>query len=126
MTTLAIVGSRSFTDYALLKRTVDELRLTWQFTQVVSGGARGADRLGERYARDHALRMIVLKPDWQKGRGAGIQRNGDIVARADFILAFYDGASPGTKNTIARARLSGKDYKVVRFDNRAPPSAGRL
>jgi hypothetical protein len=93
----------------------------------VSGGAQGADRLGERYARQRGLKLLILKPDWHPrsrgGRydpGAGLKRNGDIVAQADYVLAFYDGESPGTKNTIARVRESGKDYQVVRFDKPKP------
>jgi predicted Rossmann fold nucleotide-binding protein DprA/Smf involved in DNA uptake len=105
---VAIVGSRNFADYLLFQRVVDEFCLNNQVTGLVSGGARGADKLAERYAAERKLEIEVLKPDWSKGRGAGIARNADIVAKADAVITFWDGRSPGTRNTIQRAVKAGK------------------
>jgi predicted Rossmann fold nucleotide-binding protein DprA/Smf involved in DNA uptake len=112
--TLAVVGSREFRDYAALERALDERKGT--FGTIVSGGARGADALAERYARARKLNLVVLRPDWDKhGRGAGLRRNTDIVARADSVVAFWDGKSPGTRDTIEKAEKAGKPVTVVRF-----------
>ena len=52
---LIIAGSRTFTDYQLLCQTLapDKSRIT----QVLTGGARGADQLGYRWAWKHAIRF---------------------------------------------------------------------
>ena len=109
---LAIVGGRDFTDYALLKKTVDKIREEYEITRIVSGGARGADSLAERYAQENDIPILVLKPDWSKGRGAGLARNKDIVEQSDFVLAFWDGESKGTKNTISRTKRHGEGKKL--------------
>lgn len=113
---LAVVGSRGFNNYPLLKRTIDKLRETTKVVRIVSGGARGADTLGERYAREHQIETLIYKPDWDRhGRRAGVLRNEDIVEAADLVLAFWDGKSPGTRNTIGRARLSKKLHAITYY-----------
>lgn len=114
---LAIVGSRTFADFDLLQQAVDALRETQDVTCIVSGGAQGADKLGERYAAKHSLKINVFEPDWKKyGKVAGMIRNKDIVAAADHVLAFWDGKSKGTKNSIDHAKKMNKPLVVVRFE----------
>ena len=43
-----VAGSRTFADYELLKQTLDHLLQNKTDVEIVSGGARGADQLGER------------------------------------------------------------------------------
>lgn len=119
--TLAVVGSRTFRDYRLLCDTLDDWRAERgsDIVKFVSGGAQGADRLGERWARSQDLACIVLKPDWRPGGvynpRAGLERNTDIVARADVVVAFWDGVSTGTRDTIHKARQKGCEVRVVKF-----------
>lgn len=108
----AVIGSRTFADVELLERTLDQLR----FTCLVSGGAQGADRLAESYARARGIPVEIFKPDWRMGRGAGPTRNGQIIEACDQVVAFWDGASKGTKDAIAKARTKGRPVVVVRFD----------
>jgi hypothetical protein len=43
---------------------------------IISGGAKGADSLGERYAQERGLEVKVFRADWDKyGKRAGILRN---------------------------------------------------
>jgi hypothetical protein len=44
----AVIGSRRFNDYALLQQTLD----TYTISQIISGGAKGADTLAEQYAKE--------------------------------------------------------------------------
>jgi hypothetical protein len=82
---LAVVGSRDFTDYKMVKKELDKLN----FDLMVSGGARGADSLGERYADEHGIETFIFKPDWTKhGKAAGMIRNKDIVDACDVLIAF--------------------------------------
>ena len=117
---IAIVGSRSFSDYSELENKVQKFLADWDCelnsVEIVSGGAVGADSLGELFAKNHQLEMISILPDWKKyGRGAGIVRNREIAETADAVIAFWDGASKGTKSTIDFFRDRKKKIKIVRY-----------
>lgn len=80
----------------------------WNITEVVSGGAPGADRLGEIFANDHCLPLKVFKAPWvTHGKAAGIIRNGWMADYGEALIALWDGQSPGTKNMIAQAKRKG-------------------
>ena len=108
--TIAIIGDGDFNDYALLKTKLDEIRQVYPtIDRAVSGGARGTDQLGEQYARAHGMWMQIFRPDWARyGRGAALLRNTDIINAADIIVAFWDGKSRGTQDSIQKARQQGK------------------
>jgi hypothetical protein len=127
VTAIGIVGSRTFRDEAFLKREVDELLSVYvNADTVVSGGAEGADRLGENYAKILGLKTKIFKPDWKKhGKKAGILRNKDIVDNSHVLLAFWDGKSPGTKNSIERAKRQGKSV-FIRYNNKNTPPTGAV
>ena len=87
-------------------------------------GAKGADSLGERYARDNDLKIKRLVPHWKKyGKAAAIFRNTDIVKAADWVIAFWDGTSRGTKDTIAKARKDDKLFKIVKCPTHSSKSS---
>ncbi len=114
---LALVGSREFDDYDFFKKEVDSFikkkRIKKELV-IVSGGARGADRLAERYANEQGYSLIVLHADWENdGKLAGFKRNVDIVGMSDYILAFWDTFSAGTKHTIDTAKEFNKNITVV-------------
>jgi hypothetical protein len=114
---VAIVGSRSFDDYTMLEWTLDEWIETGIIPRpslVISGGARGADRLGQRWAEAHQIPVQIYRADWTKGRAAGFERNSMIVTEADYIVAFWDGVSRGTFDTIKKARERGKFIRIMR------------
>jgi hypothetical protein len=106
---VVVCGSRPFSDYALLARPLDTaLSRRVPGVVILSGGARGADRLAERYARDHGLGRERFPADWARyGRAAGPRRNEEMIATADALVAFWDGASPGTRHAITTARRRG-------------------
>lgn len=109
---IAVVGSRTFHDYSLLRSTLDQIPIQ----EIISGGAPGADTLAEKYAHERKIPLIVIRPEWNKyGRSAGLRRNSEIVALADQIVAFWDGTSPGTYDTITKAQKMGKEVHIIRF-----------
>ena len=73
--------------------------------EIVSGGAKGADRQGELYATRYSLPLRVFKANWAKYKGgAGFIRNEDMADYADELVVFWDGKSAGTKYMMEVAR----------------------
>lgn len=118
---LAVVGSRSFRDYELLSQWIDFAAHYVLLTtvEIVSGGARGADRLARKWAEDNGVTYKEYPAEWDHyGKRAGMVRNLEIVARADTVLAFWDGKSTGTKDTINKAVRAKKPVIIVPFGGR--------
>jgi len=112
MMKFAIVGSRTFENYDLVKKTLKDLEIT----EIVSGGAKGADSLAEKYAKENNIPTKIFKPDWEKfGRAAGMIRNKHIIDYSEKVIAFWDGISKGTKNSIDHAKKQGKLLSIVSF-----------
>lgn len=109
-----IIGSRTFHNYEMLKIVCD--RLIRSTDTIVSGGASGADILGKQYAIDKKLNYIEFPADWNKyGKRAGFIRNQTIIDNSDFIIAFWDGVSNGTKNSIDIAKLDKIPTLIIYF-----------
>jgi hypothetical protein len=105
---IAVIGSRGFTDQELLFKTLDKLPGK---EVIVSGGAKGADKLAEVYAKERGIETEIYLPEYDRyGRGAPLKRNLKIVDAADLVVAFWDGKSRGTKFGIDYA---GKQKKKV-------------
>lgn len=106
---MIVAGSRDFDDYALLQSKLDGLlQDVHDDIQIVCGMARGADRLGERYAKEHGYPIQYFPANWEKdGRSAGYKRNVRMAQNADALAAFWDGKSSGTKHMIATAKTLG-------------------
>ena len=114
---LAVIGSRDFKDFDLLVKSIEEFCAEDPPTLIVSGGAKGADSLAERYAGERGIETQIFLPDWQKfGRSAGFRRNQDIVDSSDVCIAFWDGSSKGTLSSIEMAKKREIPLKIVRFD----------
>lgn len=110
---LAIVGSRGFSDGRLMDRVLSTI--IGPIVEVVSGGAKGADLLGEKWARRNGIETTIFLPDHKRYRHPYHHRNRLIAERCDKLLAFWDGRSTGTRYTIDYAKRIGKPVKVVRF-----------
>lgn len=107
---IGIVGSRTFEDYEYMKSILDRF---FKFKRIISGGAKGADLLGRRYAQENSIEIKEFLPDWEKfGKKAGFIRNRDIVEHSDIIVAFWDGESKGTENTISLAKEAKKEVFI--------------
>jgi len=116
MKTLAVVGSRNFNNYELLKTILDKIQETVGFDKIVSGGAKGADKLAERYAEERNIDIDVIYPMWDKyGKSAGFIRNKQIWDKCDFGVAFWDGKSKGTKHSFEIAKKQNKECIIVNY-----------
>jgi hypothetical protein len=112
-----IAGSRGIVDYNLVKGAIEygikHLGITP--TEVVSGGARGIDRLGERFAKEKGITIKQFIPDWDgEGKKAGILRNKDMGDYADALISIWDGQSRGTKQMIEYMKSLGKPVYIAR------------
>lgn len=116
---VVIAGSRGFSNYKLLKETCDKYLREKKKTHnvvVISGHARGADSLGEKYASDEDLDLEIYPADWKKyGKSAGFMRNKQMADIADAVIAFWNGESHGTKHMIDIAEEKGLNVKVVNY-----------
>ena len=121
-----IAGSRDFSDYELLKKSAIEIitkkTMLPDLTRIVSGGARGADTLGERFANEMGLEISRFIPDWDGlGKRAGYVRNAEMAKFAveddnyGVLIAFWDGKSRGTKHMIDLAKRYGLEVHVVNY-----------
>lgn len=97
MSVIAVVGSRSIRDYKFVARVLENLKIS----KIISGGAAGVDSLAKEYALKHNILFEEFLPDYiALGRTAPLERNKKIVEAADFVVAFWDGCSTGTKSVI--------------------------
>ena len=109
-----IAGSRTFMDYKLLLSKVDHYRKDHEITEIVSGGADGADHMGELYAHSNGITLKVFPADWKThGRAAGPIRNKQMADYADCLIAVWDGQSKGTKNMIETMHKQKKPVYIV-------------
>lgn len=115
-----IAGSRGFSNYKLLKEKCNEYlrekRKEYNII-IISGGARGADTLGEKYAQDEGFSLEVFSANWNKfGKSAGFRRNEQMAEVADALIAFWDGKSHGTKHMIEIMENKKLLVRVVNYE----------
>lgn len=121
---IIIAGSRDFNDYEYLKKQLSKFikdHPDKRFT-IVSGVARGADQLGEKYAREKCIQLKRFPADWNNlGRSAGYIRNTqmlDYIKQNDcegYVLAFWDGQSKGTRHMIKTAKKAGVPVEIFQY-----------
>ena len=77
-------------------------------SEVVSGTARGVDRLGEEFATKEGIKITRFPANWDSfGKSAGYRRNAEMATYADALIALWDGHSRGTKHMIDLATKEG-------------------
>lgn len=108
---IVVAGSRTFTDYATAKETL----LCFLATEpaddilILSGGCRGADQLGERFAEEQGYALEYFSAQWKLyGKAAGPMRNRRMIDACDAVVCFWDGHSRGTRSLIRYARTKQK------------------
>jgi hypothetical protein len=140
---IIIAGGRDFDNYELLVNNAVSIvaRLAGQNTEkkftstgfeyivpvdkiyeIVSGCAKGADQLGEKFAKAFKFQLKQFPADWDKfGKSAGYKRNEQMAlyAKEDpnfgVLIAFWDGKSKGTKHMIDLAYKHGLKVFVVNY-----------
>lgn len=117
---ILICGSRTAIKYNDLKELVQDCVLLMALTKkdkvtLISGGARGADKMAERVAKELELEIEVVRAEWDKhGKAAGMIRNNKMIEMGpDLIIACWDGKSKGTNHTIEMSKRKGIAVKII-------------
>lgn len=117
---LIVAGGRDFDDYKLMSSKLEKIRkAVWDTAddlEIVCGKARGADTLGEEWAKENHVGVAYFPADWDKyGKSAGYRRNEQMAKYGDALLAFWDGASKGTGHMINLAKKYEIPVMVVKY-----------
>ncbi|TVR45941.1 MAG: DUF2493 domain-containing protein [Planctomycetota bacterium] len=92
-----IAGSRGIADKTVLNDAIQESGFA--ITEVVSGCAKGVDKLGEEWATENNIPIKRFKTRWVH-RGSGLDNNKKMIDYADAAIILWDGVSKGTKHMI--------------------------
>jgi hypothetical protein len=113
---LLIAGSRDISDYNVLQEHINHVLkdIPRPVTEVISGTARGVDRLGEQWATNFNIPIRKMPADWDKyQKAAGMIRNRDMAELCDCAVIVWDGKSRGTMGMISELKRLGKPYYLV-------------
>lgn len=113
---IVIAGSRNYNNYQEAKEFIDFHieNIKNEFTVIfLSGGCKGADMLGERYAIEHGFQIERFPAEWKRyGRAAGPKRNEQMAKSADLVICFWDKKSSGTKSMIQYTKKYNKPIYI--------------
>ena len=114
---LIVAGSREFNDYKLLKELLSNFIENYGTNfEIVSGTANGADKLGEKFAKEFGICLQQFPADWSIGKQAGYIRNEQMAKYANSCLIFWDGVSRGTKHMINLAIKYELNLSIVCYE----------
>jgi hypothetical protein len=101
-----VAGSRGVEDYAVVELAIQ--KSGFDITEVISGCARGVDKLGEQWADERKIPVKIFPAEWDLyGRRAGAIRNCNMAKYAEGLVAVWDGESRGTEHMIKEATRRG-------------------
>lgn len=114
---VAVVGSRGFSDYSFFAEKLEQIISNLENVEFVSGGCKsGGDALIAKYCKEHNYKLTEHLPDWENlGKKAGFVRNKLIVDDCTHLIAYFDGQSKGTENSINMARKQNKQIRIVKI-----------
>jgi UDP-N-acetylmuramoylalanine-D-glutamate ligase len=106
-----VTGGRSYQNVGELFGVLDELHQGSCITKVVHGGASGADSLAGRWANSRGVPVVsypVTMQDWKdKGKAAGVIRNGLMLQREKIDLVVACPGGTGTADMVRKAKAAG-------------------
>ena len=116
---IIVAGCRDYDDYNGAKEFIEICikKIREKYTLVfLSGGCKGADKLGERYAIENGFPIEYYPAHWKRyGKSAGPKRNLQMAEACDYVICFWDGKSRGTASMISIALKLNKPLKVKRI-----------
>lgn len=112
-----IAGGRDFNDYPRLREKCQKILSRQSDIEIISGCAKGADALGERFCAEmaelgHNYTLVRFPAAWDRfGKVAGMLRNAAMAQYGEYLIAAWNGSSSGTRNMI---NLATKERLAVR------------
>lgn len=120
MKNIVIAGSRYFENYNKAEKFISdclELENINEPILFLTGGCRGADSLGEKYALDHGFELKIIKAEWKRfGKPAGPIRNKKLAKEGDIFICFWNKSSRGTKSLIDYALELNKTVYIMEIE----------
>lgn len=121
-----VAGSRNYYDYAEFSEIMNYTLNKYGISEIVSGDARGADTLAERWAKENSIPIKIFKANWNMyGKSAGFIRNADMhnylsQFKDRICICFWDGQSRGTAHNFKlcknnNTRLVCYNFKLHRI-----------
>ena len=116
---VVIAGCRDYGNYDEAKTYIDfclsDIRKKYEIV-ILSGGARGADAIGEQYAKENGFKIEKYPAAWETyGKSAGPRRNKQMAEACDFVICFWDGQSRGTGSMLEFAKQYNKPFRIKRI-----------
>lgn len=107
---IVVAGCRDYENYNDAKAYIDicirEIKKSHTLI-FLSGGCRGADMLGEKYAYENGYKVEKYYANWQRyGKSSGPKRNRQMAEACDYVICFWDGKSRGTASMISYAKTA--------------------
>lgn len=113
-----VAGGRDFNNYGLMTLILSRY-INPEEDTIISGGARGADELGARYASEHGVPLQIFPAYWDTyGKSAGFIRNAEMGEHADGAIVFWDGKSKGSKHMIKTMKYLRKQCYVYDYNGK--------
>ena len=121
---LLVAGSRTFHDYKMLKNVLDTVLAGRKsdIIEIVEGGARGADELAGRYAKENDYLLKIFPAEWETfGKAAGYIRNKKMHEYLATnpnrgCICFWDGKSKGTQHNFDLADQYKTPLKIINYE----------
>lgn len=119
-----IAGGRDFNNLELMIEKCDyylsDAVKKGYTIEIVSGTAKGADKLGEEYAKLRGYRIAYFPADWASyGKRGGYLRNQQMANYAGTdgaLILFWDGQSKGSKHMLDIAKSKKMHVRVVKYN----------
>ncbi len=105
-----VCGDRNWSDKNAIRSWLSKLQ-DWGYTELIEGGARGADTIAKEEATLLHMNRQHFPAQWDKyGKAAGPIRNRAMLdQQPDLVLAFHGdiGSSKGTRDCVNEAIKRG-------------------
>jgi UDP-N-acetylglucosamine:LPS N-acetylglucosamine transferase len=111
-----IAGSRGFSDFQRMFTECENILSEYSDVEIVSGTAKGADKMGEHYGKLKGFSIKQFPANWNLyGASAGYLRNKEMANYADMAIIFWDGTSRGSKHMIDLAEEKNLIVHIVEY-----------
>lgn len=113
---IVIGGCRDYNNYIVFCKFVDMCLIRIRYIEkitILSGHCSGVDLMAEKYAKQNGYGLEIYPAEWKRyGKSAGPIRNEIMIKKANYVIAFWDKKSHGTKNLIYNAKKYNKPIRI--------------